>query len=218
MKSRIAIVAALLVSLGVVATPAQAIPLPAYFANFDDLDVGNQKADPLTTILMTPDLSDQGGSPAKIIGSLLGTVWQNDGIYTYVFEVTPQVSLGFKEFNTGFDVQSGFDLTTMKAGYSVEQAGLAGISFNMGFDSDGTLDWERSSGLWGMGKTITFFFQSSLAPENGELYNVLGWGGGSSGSATNYAPVASVPEPGTLILLGAGLVGAAGLRLFRRKR
>lgn len=228
MTRRIVIVAALLVSLGVVATPAQAILLPATDLGDLNLTPEQRVKGPLPTDIWTPDLSGQGGSAATDIGNLVGSVFLSGGVYTYVFEVTPQVSLGFKEFNTSFNVL-GFDSTTLKVGYSFSQASAAGPAagsdlrkvFSIRLDSDGTIDWvvptvQRAAGFWSAMTPISFFFQSTSAPENGDQYNVLGTPNG--GSATNYHPVAPVPEPGTLLLLGSGFVGAAGLRAFRRKR
>lgn len=52
-------------------------------------------------------------------------------------------------------------------------------------------------------------------PNNGAISNVAIWGGGAGNGDDGGTPPSQIPEPGVLMLLGAGLLG---LGLGRRRQ
>lgn len=146
------------------------------------------------------------GEPPDL-GLLFDAVFLNSttGVYTYVHVVTPANSQDFSEFNTLFPVL-GFNGT---AGYSFSQATLAGVTFEIILDDDGTIDYEALTEDWDADETITFFFQSTAAPTSTGLYGIIDT---SVGAAIGFQPL-PVPEPASVALLGL-----AAVVLVRRTR
>jgi len=184
----------LLVSL-CVARDASAVTIPA--VDFDSWLAGPSVG---TT---TADF-DNLTSPPPTVGSLESEVFFDGSQYTYAHAVTPDVDNNFL-FSTGFAVP-GF---TGVAGWSFTSAlGAGGAGNNMDFAMDeiaGQILWrplfEGSVG-WDTGDTIKFFFVSTLGPGTGiGDYQLMS---SDVGSAQSFAPV---PEPGSIALLGSGLVG-----------
>ena len=163
-----------------------------------------------------------GGSPPEDHGSLTTQVFQNGGIYTYEATVTPKVT-GISVFSTSFT--GGIAGLTGRAGWSFANATSAGASdagsaFFMTLSPNGNLTWhvdpvQSDMGLWATaGVAITFFFQSMDGPQNGGVYSMTN---AFTGSAIGYASApAPVPEPGSLLLLAAGMLGV-GLLTTRRR-
>jgi hypothetical protein len=120
-------------------------------------------------------------------------------VYTYIEGVTPVNIVSASEFNTHFGV-NGFN---GMAGYWDPDA--AGVTFDIDHDPDGTLDWEVATGSWDAGELVYLWYQSTAPPGWGD-YNLID---GDVGTGSSYAPV---PEPMTLMLVGGGLLGLAGIR------
>src|SRR6266850_3601273 len=75
-----------LASLYLSAAPVGAAVFPT---DLDGLDIGTQILSARTSDFMTADLTGQGGPPPHSIGSIVGTVWLKNGMYTYRYVVTP---------------------------------------------------------------------------------------------------------------------------------
>jgi len=148
---------------------------------------------------MTADLSGQGGPPPHQTGTIVGTVWLKNGIYTYRYVVTPTEN-GTRQFLSQFHI-AGFDPAVHKIGWSYTDATAAGVSGNpsTAFQIIYTLHnnnamilnyfmpaSQASAGFWtGINlHPITFFFQSTRAPDV-TLWGLLGVDGAT---AVNYAP------------------------------
>ena len=122
--------------------------------------------------------------------------------YTYTHTVTPSLNNNIS-FNTAAAI-AGF---TGTAGWSFSDSGaIGGTGTSVDFvieEFDGALVWRPQFGPgagWDTGESVTFFFVSTLRPGIGD-YNLTS---SEVGTAQSYAPV---PEPGSIALLGSGLVG-----------
>jgi len=167
--------------------------------DLDGLDIGTQILSARAANFMTADLSGQGGPPPHQTGTIVGTVWLKNGIYTYRYVVTPTEN-GTRQFLSQFHI-AGFDPAVHKIGWSYTDATAAGVSGNprTAFQIIYTLHnnnamilnyfmpaSQASAGFWtGINlHPITFFFQSTRAPDV-TLWGLLGVDGAT---AVNYAP------------------------------
>jgi hypothetical protein len=186
-----------------VAREASAIPVAA-----TDLDAWLPGAGPLFAGPLA-DVFTVADAPPPTMGTILNNVYYDGTQYTYVHTVNP--SLNNNAFlNTAFDV-SGF---TGVAGWDFSQSDAVGGNGAGDFfiNYTGQLSWLALFGPalgWDANEPISFFFVSTRPPIIGD-YNLIGL---ESGTAQSYAPV---PEPGSIALLGSGLVGVYAA--VRRRR
>jgi hypothetical protein len=168
----------------------------------------------------TSDLFDVAAPPPDTNGTIDNAVFFDSatGNYTYLHNVTPSLNNNIL-FHTGFAAE-GF---TGVAGYSFSDAVAAGgpgsgtdfvisdllgqINWNTAFPSIG------SPSGWDAFEPIRFFFVSTNPPGIGD-YNLSTF---EVGTGQSYAPLAAVPEPGSIALLASGLVGLYAARRRRRR-
>lgn len=166
------------------------------------------------------DLFEVAPPATGALGGTSNSVYRNDGLYTYVHNVTPSVE-NAAFFNTGFNVKGFTGIAGWSFGDSILRGGCGGPSVTCMFGdflivgqagSASPLNW-FNVGLfnnWDANESIRFFFVSSLPPVDGGNYNLTA---GPTGTAQSYAPA---PEPGSLVLFGSGLLAAYGVARRRR--
>jgi hypothetical protein len=160
------------------------------------------------------DLFTVANPAPPTMGEITNNVFFDGTLYTYVHKVTPSLNDNFL-FNTALPV-AGF---TGVAGWSFSgAAGAGGTGLAGDFlinEVSGQLNWITlfgGSAGWDLNEPITFFFVSTRPPGIGD-YNLLST---EAGTAQSYTPV---PEPGSIALLGSGLVGLyASMRRRRSLR
>jgi hypothetical protein len=161
-------------------------------------------------------------------GTLDTNAYHYGANYVYVATLTPIV-MGVSSFHTTFLNTNGVAGFTGLAGWSFSDALTAGASSGSGAFTLTVGDAPDPSDLlwrvaafgvnnWSSLTPIRFFFESTYAPGVNDYYEMMNavTGFGQGLAPDPNAPTASVPEPGTLLLLASGLL--AGGVWTRRAR
>jgi hypothetical protein len=183
------------------------------------------------------DLSSFGGSVASSAttapfgasgiwsATASSEVFESGGTYTYVYTVTldaastvgiNNITLGSADFDNGPGMDWG-----LVTGTGFTSAGVSGGFF--GF-TDSSLALVLISG-YGPGETTLVFYAQSSMPWEPITISLQDGGAGvtASDSVLGADPVGNqnnhvVPEPGTIVLLGSGLIFVVGMRRRLGKR
>jgi hypothetical protein len=155
--------------------------------------------------------------PPNGVQSVIGTA-TNGGAASGLAE-----SSGFS-YNTGNIHLTPAGGVNTEYKYSLTESGFAaasGISSAEGFVGTSL----GSSGAFTGGGFSPFFFSSSgvLLPGTNIFFETFGFGnsflaGGNVGTATFVLTLTPIPEPGTVTVLGLGVLGLAGFGWVRRRR
>jgi hypothetical protein len=201
--------------------------LAANITNYDDIQASIECG--TCFLISDSDTFDVASPPPNDVGVITTAVYfdSSSNLYTYTSTVTPSVD-DIELFSTASGAAFGFDGigATTKVGWSFSDATAAGASsvlpatqFEVEWNpSTFRLSWDTeflaggNSG-WDANEAIVFFFQSTISPGFAD-YNLSSSDVGTAGTLG-----ATAPEPGSMILLGSGLLGmASALRRRGKKR
>ena len=127
----------------------------------------------------------------------------SNGLYTY--------ELNTDSNQTNFFPGEGIDLTGLAGVTAASVNGYDSDFYDISFTSDSvTLTEETPGGIGYVGFIDNFISVTSSAPEGLVSYDITGEPN-ASGTVPGPAATSVTPEPSSIVLLGTGLLGVAGV-------